>query len=110
LKELGKSHAEEFFAEFDILRWECGYVGAAYDQSLIRIVRGAMPERIRDRIDYYIPRITTYEAWKEMALDMDGIWRSIQGDRTLQPQTAKSNSCPPPKPPVAALAAGVTPG
>jgi hypothetical protein len=53
--KLGKLHAEEFFAKFDILHRACIYVGAAYDQSLIRILRGTMPERIQDRIDYHIP-------------------------------------------------------
>jgi hypothetical protein len=65
-----------------------------------------MPERIREKVDYHIPRITTYEEWKTMALEMDGIWRSIQGERTFAAPkpTTKPGTRPLPKVPFNGIA------
>jgi hypothetical protein len=84
--KLGLSQsAEEFFAEFDILRRSCGHVGDGFDTDLIRLLRRALPDRILQHIDYRIPQVTTYEEWKTLALHMDGIWRSNRTDQTRQP-------------------------
>jgi hypothetical protein len=104
---LGKSQdTEEFFAKFDIPKEEVGYEGDQYNDTLIRILRKVMPERIREKVDYHIPRITTYDEWKTMALEMDGIWRSIQGKQTFPAPkpTMKPGARPLPKLPFGGVA------
>jgi hypothetical protein len=66
-----------------------------------------MPERIREKVDYHIPCITSYDDWKTMALEMDGIWRSIQGEqrKPLPPTSGRTGTSRPlPKTPFAGVA------
>ena len=98
LKQDGRQ-AEEFFARFDTLRRQAGYVNG-YDEFLIRLLETALDAPLVSSVLGMYPCPATYNRWKEVATRFDNQRRRLQEINRArgQPTTLRRPTGPLPRP------------
>jgi hypothetical protein len=86
---LGNRTCEDFFAEFDLLRQQAGWTSREFDKILIEILEEGFPDRLVRDVQTIRPRVTTYEGWRQEALDFDGSYQRRRKRAGTTPENTK---------------------
>ena len=91
--EQGKKTAEEFFAEFDIIRTKAGLTQEAHDSIVINRLKQALNVRVLEGVIRSNKIPTEYNEWKQRAIEVDKLEqqiREINAERNRRYPTAST--------------------
>jgi hypothetical protein len=84
LLKQGSKMAEEFFQEFDQLKFTAGYTDRYHEDVLVKLLHDAITTNVIDHIYTQSPLPASYQAWKTQILTIDGLQRRRAEQRKSQ--------------------------
>jgi hypothetical protein len=84
LLKQGSKTAEEFFQEFDQLKFTAGYTDRYHEDVLIKLLHDAIRNTTTDHIYTQHPLPANYQGWKTQILAIDGLQRHRAEQRKSQ--------------------------
>ena len=83
----GLKTAEEFFAEFDIIRAKAGLREMQHDVFLIKRLKKALNIEVVRGVMRSTPVPTTYKDWRRKAAEVDAVEQQVQEiEREVKPK------------------------